>query len=176
VLIYKLATSTPATPSYSNGATSGATIPNGWSKTPPSLEYSKNIYVSSGVYKNKVYSDWSAPSLYSRYAYDGQDGDSGSIDRDSIYSALGTLYTHPNDGIYNDGNGNIGINASAIRTGILAFKDSYNSDIGWIAPFAHNGYYVNLPGFTIDDFGTARFSGKLGSDSAYADDAWIKSL
>lgn len=109
--------------------------------------------------KNEIFSNVCANIYYTTFKVISVNGTSIRIEsiseitsatRDGIANALRTLDTVANDGIYKDGNGNIAINASAIKTGCIMFGTDY-----YIDPFNVKGEntYVNLPNFSITPSG-----------------------
>jgi hypothetical protein len=122
--------------------------------------------------KGNAYSNWKTPVLWAKYSKDG-DTPSLNIGYDDVLEALKD--EDSGDGIYRYGtwpNYSIGINASAIRTGILGFNDNTS----YINPFANgsgdNPYYIKLPGLTVSRSGaelsSVTSSGVLAIKSANA--------
>lgn len=67
----------------------------------------------------KVQGEDGTDGVDGRPGRDGVDGSDATVTRTAIARALLTLYNGMPDGIYNDGNGNILLNATAIKTGII---------------------------------------------------------
>lgn len=151
-----LQTSTSTTPTTPSG--NGSSIPSGWTASPTGVDSTnKYEWVSQSSYNGitKIWSAWSTPAVWSKYAVDGAagadgadgaDGTNALATRDGIILAL--TQAQPEDGIYNyplveGGPSYIGINASAINAGIISGREirvtGYGLEEGNSAYYIYNG-------------------------------------